>query len=324
MASFGERTLSGDQRYRSRPSPSLDGLQRVAFGVPGGGGVTGSSGLGSTGGLAGRAPTAPQTKTAYTASGSPIDINADIQTSTFDPNVTFAGTHYFDAPPPRSTPAPTPSAFDTARTQSLTPNVQSIAGGNLVTQPAYEAQAQSSLEAKLAQEAATGNLAAQKELAELQATNESRLLSEKSRLGEESFARRLATLSSMGVPGGDDGSSGGGSATIGANEEAARSAAFGRAKDRAGQTALASLTALQNIMAERGLTGSTVEGGATADIIGGAAGGVNEFTRDELMADLNRAAEISDRERSAGLTKRGQDLSYKQSLLGLMSASGLY
>lgn len=109
---------------------------------------------------------------------------------------------------------------------------------------------------------------------------------------------------------------------IGANEEAARAAAFGRAKDQAGQTALASLQALQNVMSQRGMRGSTVEGDATSEVILGGGNKVNEFTREQLMQDLNRAAEVSDRNYAGGIQMRGQDMSKFQSLLGLISSTG--
>src|SRR3990167_7770732 len=66
---------------------------------------------------------------------------------------------------------------------------------------------------------------------------------------------------------------------------AARNAIFARAKDQAGQTARAALTGLQGEMAGRGLLGSGIEGSEMANIIGQAAGGVNEVTREQAIQD---------------------------------------
>jgi len=103
------------------------------------------------------------------------------------------------------------------------------------------------------------------------------------------------------------------------NEQAARAAAFARAKDQAGQTARSSLTALEGLMANRGQAGSGLEGALSSDIISGGAGRVNEFTREQLMQDLNRAAEVSNRNYAGAITQRGQDISSRnQSLSALL------
>lgn len=105
-----------------------------------------------------------------------------------------------------------------------------------------------------------------------------------------------------------------------ADENAARAAAFARAKEQAGATALASVRSLQDIMANAGLTGSSVEGNAIAGAVGGGAGRINDYTRTQLMTDLNRAADIADRNQVLRVTQRGQDLSLIPSLMGLITA----
>jgi hypothetical protein len=109
------------------------------------------------------------------------------------------------------------------------------------------------------------------------------------------------------------------------NEVAARAAAFARAKEQAGQTALASVNAIKDVMGERGLMGSSVEGNAVAGAVGGGTGAINNFTRDQLMTDLNRAADIADKNQQNRITQRGQDLSLIPSLMGLItSGRGAY
>ena len=152
----------------------------------------------------------------------------------------------------------------------------------------------------------------------LQQQGQQNLLGQRAQLSDETFNKRLGAVQGLfgATPGGP-------ASTIPAfDETGARAAAFARAKDQAGMTAHASLQALQDLMAERGLRGSTIEGSGIADILEGGAGGVNEFTREQLIQDLNRAAQVSDREASMGLTRRGQDLAYQQSLMALLNAGG--
>lgn len=89
---------------------------------------------------------------------------------------------------------------------------------------------------------------------------------------------------------------------------AARSAAFARAKEQAGQTARSAIEALRGTMAERGLLGSGIEGGQTAEIIRGAAQGPNEITREQAIQDAANAAEWGAMQYQGGITQRGQDI----------------
>lgn len=106
------------------------------------------------------------------------------------------------------------------------------------------------------------------------------------------------------------------------DEKGARDAAFARAKEQAGATALSSLKALQDVMANSGMMGSTLESEGLSSIVGGAKSSVDGFTRDQLELDLNRAADISDRDYQGRLTQRGQDMNLLPSLMGLITASG--
>lgn len=181
-------------------------------------------------------------------------------------------------------------------------------GAGYISRPAYEQQQQATLDNQSA-------LARMQEQSRLDAL----ALRDRAALNDATFTKRLGQLSTSGASASRvEGS------PIAGNEAAARSAAFARAKDRAGQTALASLTALQNVMGQRGMLGSSEEARLTQGGLQGGADVLNEFTRDELMSDLDRAAELSDRTYAGDITQRGQDLSARQSLLALMTSAGLY
>lgn len=110
----------------------------------------------------------------------------------------------------------------------------------------------------------------------------------------------------------------------GGDETAARNAAFARAKEQAGQTGRSAMMALQSNMADRGMTGSSVEAGLMGGAIGDAANSVGDFTREQLMQDLARQRHISDTVYQGNITQRGQDMSKNQMLLGLLTGGSLY
>lgn len=156
-------------------------------------------------------------------------------------------------------------------------------------------------------------------LAAQQSAAEAALQAQKFQQGQEGFNTKLQAISGMNssvppvsYPGG------------GGNEEAARSAAFARAKEQAGQNALAGLRTVQENVADRGLMDSSYEANLTGNVISGASGQVNDFTREQLIQDLNRAAQISDTTYQGNITQRGQDLQRQQALLALLNAGGLY
>lgn len=131
-------------------------------------------------------------------------------------------------------------------------------------------------------------------------------------------ARRQAALQAlMAQSGGGSGAGAGGDGQIKFDEQAARDAAFARAKDRAGQTARASLNALREQMG--GNLGGALEQQRSAEIIGGAAGTLGDFERDQLGLDLNRAGEISDRNYAGGLEREKMAQDKLRSLYALFS-----
>lgn len=103
----------------------------------------------------------------------------------------------------------------------------------------------------------------------------------------------------------------------GGNEDA-RNAAFSRAKDRAGQIARASLTSIAEEMAGRGIGGSGIEALREAGVIGGAGSSLIDVTRDQAIADAERAGDVNDLIYQGGIQQRGQDLSNRESYLALL------
>ena len=183
-----------------------------------------------------------------------------------------------------------------------------VAGQGSLTQPGFENQQQTQLESQLALQQATqgGDL-------------KSKQMEQAARLQAQAEARRLGYLSTIT---GQQSPQVGPQAGPAGDEMAARAAAFARAKEQAGQTALASLQSLQDVMSESGKTGSSIESQGIQNIIGGGSGAINNFTRTQLMNDLNRAAEVGDRNQQNAITQRGQNLSLIPSLMGLITATG--
>ena len=145
-------------------------------------------------------------------------------------------------------------------------------------------------------------------------------LSIRDKYNQAAEARRAAMIQGLWGQGGAGGA--GTAGQIGFNEQGARAAAFARAKDTAGQTSRAALDSLRNALSTSGRLGGDFEAQQTAGIIGGAAGELGEFEREQLIQDLGRAGQISDRERAAQLTMRGQDIQRQAALLGLFNATG--
>lgn len=110
-----------------------------------------------------------------------------------------------------------------------------------------------------------------------------------------------------------------------ANEADARAAAFARAKDQAGQIARSSLTSIAENMAGRNMTGGGLQSLKEAGAIGGAGDSLQNLTRDQLISDNNRAADVSDEnyqgaiaQRGQDVTARGQDLANRASYMSLL------
>lgn len=134
----------------------------------------------------------------------------------------------------------------------------------------------------------------------------------RAKLQADAEARRLAALSSSF---GQDSAllpKVGGS-NIASDENAARSAAFGRAKDQAGQIARSAMTAVEENVAGRGVAGGGIEALQKAGAIQNASAPLQDLTREQYIQDLNRSADISDQTYAGNITQRGQDVSQKNS-----------
>jgi hypothetical protein len=150
---------------------------------------------------------------------------------------------------------------------------------------------------------------------------------QQSQLEEQMWKERFGMISPyIGTPGGNvQGPHIGGAMTP--EEQAARAAAFARAKEQSGGTALSAMKGLQDSMSARGLSGSTgrgLEGGGINDVLSGAAGGVNDFTREQLIQDLNRYSGIADRTYAGDITQRGQDIDARKAIIGLLNSGKLF
>lgn len=142
------------------------------------------------------------------------------------------------------------------------------------------------------------------------------ILRERARLDDEAFQRRMAAMNSLPPIG----SGAAGSTAINAKEKEARDAAFASAKDKQGQLARARVNSLRGVMSDRGFLGSGEEAAGMGGIVDSAGDNMGEFVRDQLMMDADRAANIADRDQAHALTRRGQDINYRQSLLALLQS----
>ena len=148
-------------------------------------------------------------------------------------------------------------------------------------------------------------------------------LATRDKYNAQAEARRMASIKAlMASSSGGGAGGGGGDAGPAFNEQAARDAAFARAKDQAGSIARSSLDALTGHLQSRGRMGGAFEAEKSGQVIGGAANGLGEFNRDQLMLDLNRGAQVADRNYAGNLTKRQQDIQKQNSLMSLYNVSG--
>lgn len=167
-------------------------------------------------------------------------------------------------------------------------------GGGQLSNPAYEQQQQTMLEAMLQQQSSAAAQAA--------------------------AAKKAEALKGLIYQFGGGSAPTVGFGGMGAQEQAARDAAYARAKEQAGLTAKSAMKSLNDVMAERGLTGSSVERGNMGSVMSQAAGTVGDYTREQLMQDLNRSADVADLSYTGAVTQRGQDLSSRNYILGLLNA----
>lgn len=101
-------------------------------------------------------------------------------------------------------------------------------------------------------------------------------------------------------------------------EADARAAAFSRAKDQAGRIARSSLTAISERMAGMGTSGGGMQALREAGAITDAAAPLQDLTRDQMISDFNRSADVSDLTYTGGITQRGQDMSQRAAYQALL------
>ena len=79
---------------------------------------------------------------------------------------------------------------------------------------------------------------------------------------------------------------------------------------------------LEEVAGRRGIRGSSIESGMIGDIVSGGRGEVNDFTREQLIQDLNNIQHTADVSYSGGIQQRGQDMQARQAMLSILA--GLY
>lgn len=102
------------------------------------------------------------------------------------------------------------------------------------------------------------------------------------------------------------------------DEEAARQAAYARAKEAIGMQTRGAINSLRDQFAGTGNEGAQQE--ATASVVGGGNTQLGNVSRDQMIMDLERAAAVSDRDYAGNIQQRGQDMSLVPILQGLLSA----
>lgn len=95
-----------------------------------------------------------------------------------------------------------------------------------------------------------------------------------------------------------------------ADRQAAEAATYGRAKDKVGQETRASMNALANEMASRGLSDSSFMATGAANILQTGQQELADTNRSQAIDALKRAAEVEDRNYAGDVSQRGQDIGY--------------
>lgn len=102
------------------------------------------------------------------------------------------------------------------------------------------------------------------------------------------------------------------------DEQDARRQVFARAKDQAAQIARASVNAITENMAGRGVAGSGMEALKSAGAIQDSSNPLLALNAQQAATDVNRAADISDMSYTGAIQQRGQDMSQRSSYLNLL------
>lgn len=233
-------------------------------------------------------PQQPRKKTAYTQWGAPVQIDEGMPTSTWQEGVGYAGTHYFNAPPPPTNRARAGvgtddwNALNPTQRASLSSAQQArdqggaggggggMGGGGSVSIPSLPPPQPSAMDLQNA-----------------------RFAHEKT-MRDEGWARAdkarndaLAHFQSMLNAPGD-------TAASPAEDPRAAAMAYGRAKDRIGQQRLAAVQSFQDVMSGRGYMGSTVEAGGVGDILAGGLGEIADVEVAQAQDTVARGRQLAD------------------------------
>ena len=145
-------------------------------------------------------------------------------------------------------------------------------------------------------------------------------LATRDKFNAQAEARRQASLKAlMGQYGGGGGGEAVGGGNIAFDEQGARNAAFARAKDQAGSVARSSMDSLREYLGSSGQLGGAKEMQGAQDVMADAAGSVGDYTRDQLMMDLDRAGQISDRNFSGAHRDKDRAAEKFRSLFSMFS-----
>ena len=108
-------------------------------------------------------------------------------------------------------------------------------------------------------------------------------------------------------------------------EQAARNAAFARAKDQFGSISQSALTGLRDSLARRGMGGGAYEMEGMGNVVNAGQGQLGEFTRGQAEGEVEQARHVADLEYQGQIQQRAQNQAATNALFQLIqSRGGLY
>jgi hypothetical protein len=101
--------------------------------------------------------------------------------------------------------------------------------------------------------------------------------------------------------------------------QSSRDAIFARAKDKAGQLAASSLTALRNSMSANNTLGSGIERGETRRVLNDTNQNLGETVREQAVQEVGQRQHEADTQYQGQITQRGQNLQARQASLAALA-----
>jgi hypothetical protein len=231
-----------------------------------------------------------------------------------------ANTQQYASPSPQPQSAPAPAYRPPTSYQAIS----DVSQGSSTSSPSQMERTLLASEQPNIRSAATDYASGQSNVSSVSsgirqnAYEEQEYLKLKAQLARSEFDRRFGMIKGDMDPT-EQGAPGGGQDPAGAGD-----AIFARAKDRQGAIARSSIDALNNVLAERGMAGSPgMVADAAAGVINEGQGELGEVNRDIMLDELERSYQVADRDANNSVVKRGQDISARNALLGVLNA-GLY